>query len=157
MPLKGLKQLKFKSIQVIVKLHKANTSSKYVSKIKPTWNKTARHIHQTTVRHIFRQRKKTNRWKLFLRQLSKELAKRSANHQIMGNHWGKVEVESFLERLVVELIPRNDERRVATGRRAVVGACCVSNEQPNHNNVETQGTRILGWLKHDFVFDCYIF
>lgn len=88
-------------------------------------------------------RKKTNRRRLFLRQLSEELAmpmieERAPNQQIMRNHSTKIAVESFFERPIVEVVPRNDQRRDATGRRAVVGSCYICNEQPIRKRRKTR-------------------
>lgn len=76
-------------------------------------------------------KKKTTQRRMFLRQLSEELAKpfiedRFENSRITRNHSTKIAIESVLG---VQLIPvdmaQKNEVRDNTGRKKVVGACHV--------------------------------
>lgn len=88
--------------------------------------------------------KKTNRRRLFLRQLSEELAmpmieERASNQQIMRNHYTKIAVESFFEKPVTVVHGNPDNQpRDATGRKVVVGSCYICNEQPIRTRRKTR-------------------
>lgn len=91
--------------------------------------------------------KKTNQRRLFMRQLSKELATpmiedRSRNPQVMRNYNTKIAIESVIGRLMnpVEDLPGPSDVRDASGRKKVTGSCHICYKQTIRKRRKTRKT-----------------
>lgn len=91
--------------------------------------------------------KKTNQRRLFLRELSEELAKptieaRMTNQQVIRNYTTKIAIESVIGREMEpsQATPTSSFERDASGRKKVTGSCHVCNKQTDKLRRKTRKT-----------------